>query len=416
MPENKGIAEIIAVGEEVLSGDVINTNAGLISRYLAEAGVVCRYHSVVGDNPTDIIAQLQLASGRSSIIVLIGGLGPTEDDLTRESVAAFVGKPLVESPVLKQQLEQWFKHRNYPITANNYKQALVIEGAISIPNQNGTAPGMHLEYQQNHLFLLPGPPRELKPMVEQYMLPLLRKRNHQIIVSKTFKLINIGESTAVSMIPDLIQDTPEFRLAPYAKLREVHLKATSMGQNQLSVNRRMEEISAQLKQRLGQYIYTDTEQDLMDVIVEQLIRQKQTIAVAESISGGQIASMFVDKSGVSQCFQEGLVVYSNAAKQQRLGVKEQTLQEHGAVSRPVAHQMAAHLVQQTGYDYAIATTGIAGPTGGSPEKPIGLVYIAVGSQNQIEVFEHHFSGDRKNIRDLTAKTAVIHLYNRLFGE
>lgn len=407
------LGEIIAVGEEVLSGDVLNSNAAAISSRLADIGVFCRFHSVVGDYEEDIVTQLEMASKRSQIVILCGGLGPTKDDLTKESVAVFLGKLLYEDSALKERIDTWFAKRNYKPSANNYKQALMIEGGKSLVNQNGTAPGVYIEAENVHYFLLPGPPNELLPMFEACVLPVIKPMVSEKIMTKTYKLVNIGESAAVTIIDDIMNSEGKHILAPYAKLSEVHLKATAIGSDSRIMNQWMDMVEKRIHERLGQYVYSTSDQDLVDVVIDLLKKHGMTIGTAESCTGGIVADSFVNKAGVSSVFMEGAVTYSNKSKVRNLGVDEGLLDQYGAVSEEVAYAMVEGVMNRFGVDAGISITGIAGPDGGTEEKPVGLVYIGIGLKGKIKVVKHNFLGNRDKIRQNAAKRAIIGLYDEL---
>ncbi len=407
------LGEIIAVGEEVLAGDVINSNAAVLSRRLAELGIFCRHHSVVGDDEGDIVELLGKASERSRFILLSGGLGPTKDDLTKEAVASFLGRPLYEAPELKQGIIDWFSHRNYTISENNFKQALMIEGGQALHNNNGTAPGVYVCDEGVHYFLLPGPPGELIPMYDDYVKPILEPLRNQKIVSKTFKLVNIGESQAVTVLDDMMTYSETFILAPYAKLGEVHLKATAIGQDEVSLNKKIEEVEKVIYDRLGEYIYSQDSDDLVDKVIGLLKADNLTFGAAESCTGGMVADLFVSKPGVSSVFMESAVTYSNSSKTRVLGVAEDTLATYGAVSEETAVEMVEGVMERFKVDTGIAITGIAGPDGGSEEKPVGLVYIAIGFKGRVWVQKYNLGGNRDKIRQYAAKRSLISLYNKL---
>jgi len=405
--------EIIAVGEEVLSGDVINSNAAHISRELSEVGVFCRYHSVVGDIVEDIQSQLVFASERSSIVILCGGLGPTKDDLTKETLAEFLHKQLYIDQDIVENINAWFAGRKMIPTENNYKQALVIEDSDVLINKNGTAPGTYIQQGDVHYFLLPGPPNELIPMLKESVIPMIQRISNDIIVTRTFKLLNIGESHAVTLIDDLLESSNEFILAPYAKLSEVHIKATAIGKEATVVQDKIDLITTEMVKRLGHHIYTMENMDLVDVILKRCIQLNATISTAESCTGGLLSNWIVEKSGASAVFIEGVTTYSNESKEKRLGVSHQLLETFGAVSYEVAEAMVKGLLKVSGTTFGISITGIAGPMGGTDEKPVGLVYIGVGSYEDIQIYEHHFMGNRDRIRQNAAKWALIHLWEKI---
>jgi len=405
--------EIIAVGEEVLSGDVINSNAAVISRELSEVGVFCRFQSVVGDIVEDILAQLRLASERSSVVILCGGLGPTKDDLTKETLAEFLHKQLYMDQDIVKEINAWFAGRKMLPTENNYKQALVIEDSKVLINKNGTAPGTYIQQGETHYFLLPGPPNELIPMLKEHVIPILKTISKEIILTRTFKLLNIGESHAVTILDDLLESTETFIFAPYAKLSEVHIKATAIGNEVDQVQAKIDLITIEVVKRLGHHIYTMENLDLVDVLLKRCIQLNATISTAESCTGGLLSSLFVEKSGASAVFMEGVTTYSNESKEKRLAVPHHLLETFGAVSYEVAQSMVNGLLKASGTTYGISITGIAGPMGGTDEKPVGLVYIGVGSYEDIQIHEHHFMGNRDRIRQNAAKWALIHLWEKI---
>ncbi len=407
------LGEIIAVGEEVLSGDVINSNAAYISSQLSEIGVFCRFHTVVGDIEEDIIEQLDQACQRSKCIVLCGGLGPTKDDLTKEAVARYLKKPLYEDLEMRAQIDSWFKGRHQAPTENNYKQALMIEGGEPLKNGNGTAPGVYYNHQGIHIFLLPGPQGELKPMFENCVLPRMNKNIDKSIQTVTFRMIDIGESKAVTILDDLMGASDRLIVAPYAKLREVHIKVTSIEDTAKENEAAIQPIRDEIYRRLGQFIYNETDKELVEVVLDKLKEKNQTLSVAESCTGGLLSNFIVAIPGSSAVFKEGIVSYSNDSKIHRLMVPSDLLKMHGAVSEEVAKAMATGVSQTLETDYSVSITGIAGPDGGTPEKPVGLVYIAIKTPNIVLVKEYNFMGSRQKIREQSAKSALIDLWHML---
>ena len=405
--------EIIAVGEEVLAGDVINTNAATISCELSEIGVFCRFHSVVGDIEKDITKQLELAVKRSKIIVLCGGLGPTKDDLTKEAVATFLNEDLYEDKVLIEGIKEWFAGRNYTISKNIFKQGFMIKGGQALVNDNGTAPGIYVKYKECHIFLLPGPPGELIPMFKNCVMPIIKPLVKSKILSKTYKLINIGESDAVTILDDIMEASEDFILAPYAKLKEVHLKATAIGYDLPVLEARIKRVEDIIYERLGDYVYSDNEMDIAETVVSYIKAKGMTLATAESCTGGMIGSWIVEKPGVSAVYTQGFITYSNESKTNLLGVSEELLAEYGAVSEQCAKAMVDGLLGKSGADYGISVTGIAGPDGGTIEKPVGLVYIGIGTPEGVRVYQQNFKGNREKIRIQSAKVAMTHLWEIL---
>ncbi len=407
------VGEIIAVGEEVLSGDVVNSNAAYISRQLSELGVFCRYHTVVGDVVDHIVSQLEESSRRSQCIVLCGGLGPTKDDLTKDAVGKFLGQSLYEDAEIRHDIDVWFQGRHLVPTENNYKQARMIQGAIPLKNGNGTAPGVYYKKENVHIFLLPGPPGELIPMFEECVVPIMKKNIDQSIQTTTFRLADIGESQAVTILDDLMGARKHLIVAPYAKLREVHIKVTSIEESKEKNIKAMEPIRKIIRQRLGEYIYCEGNQELAEVIVNFLREKKKTLSVAESCTGGLVSDYIVTVPGASDVFQEGVITYSNQSKVQRLDVNEAELQRYGAVSEVVAKAMVKGVASKLNSDYAISVTGIAGPEGGTEEKPVGTVYIGIKTPETTTVKLYHFVGSRQKIREQSAKSALIDLLHTL---
>lgn len=410
--------EIIAVGEEVLAGDTVNTNAAFISQELSKVGVFVRYSSVVGDDEKDIQSALEQAVERSEVIVFSGGLGPTKDDLTKEAIAHFFHSPFVEDAELLANIQDIFKKRKLPFTENNYKQALIPKIGQALFNKNGTAPGIYIEDRKDELcpqiFLLPGPPRELQPMIYEAVIPLLRQKQKHQIYSKTLKLIGIGESLAASQIDDLLIYEENCIVATYAKTGEVHIKITVIDEILENCRQQVHLIESKINQILGSYIYSNENLDLSEVLVKEMIRQNKKLVTAESCTGGMLSSELIQVPGASQVFMEGFITYSNESKSRYLGVDPQLIREKGAVSEEVAYAMVQGLKHTCPEaDYAISITGIAGPEGGSALKPVGLVYIGLLSDKGIEVFENHFNGNRMKIRESSVKFALTQLYKKL---
>jgi nicotinamide-nucleotide amidase len=401
-------AEIIAVGTELLMGQIANTNAQYISSRLPLEGIGVYYHQVIGDNRVRLREALQLASSRSDLVILTGGLGPTEDDLTREVVAEFLGRPLVLDPSVLSELEAFFTKRGRTMTENNRKQAMVIDGAIVLPNPRGTAPGMYVKHQETHYFLLPGPPTEMRPMYEEQVVPLIRTLHGEkkTIRSRILRLAGIGESTMETKIADLIQGQSNPTIAPYASEGEVSLRLTAQADTEEQAYRLIAPLEQELRKRLGSFIYGVDEETLPVVVGKRLRARKETISVAESCTGGLLGATITEVPGSSDYFTMGYLTYSNASKREILSVPEGILEQYGAVSPECAKAMAEGCRKRSRSDWAVAITGIAGPGGGTPEKPVGLVYVAVSHKNRTVVQEHHFRGDRTQIRMRSVKAAL----------
>ena len=400
-------AEILAVGTELLLGDTLNTNAQYLSKELAALGISVYHHSVVGDNPERLTKAFSDAFSRSDIVITSGGLGPTKDDLTKETGARYFGKKLVMDEAALAKLESFFTRTGRVMTENNRKQALMPEGAQLIPNNNGTAPGCIISDKGKTLIMFPGPPRELIPMFEETVLPYLKERTDGTYVSRVLRLCGIGESTAEDMIKDLIENQTNPTIAPYAKLNELTFRITASAKTEEEALALMEPVVSELYKRFSDNIYGEgNDLSLGLVVVSKLVQKNMTVAVAESCTGGLMASALVDVPGSSKVFLEGLVTYSNEAKINRLNVSGETLKNHGAVSPETAREMALGVSQISGADIGIGITGIAGPDGGTDEKPVGLVYVALSVKGSVTVNELRFTGSRQRIRGRAVMSAM----------
>ncbi|MCI9429390.1 MAG: competence/damage-inducible protein A [Lachnospiraceae bacterium] len=399
--------ELISVGTEILLGNIVNTNAAYLAEQCAVLGLSCFYQTVVGDNEARLAQVLETALGRSDIIILSGGLGPTRDDLTKETVARVMGKELHMDEHSRKRIEDFFTKRGLELTDNNWKQAMVPEGAVVIDNDNGTAPGIIIESEEKRVILLPGPPGELIPMFESAIYPYLSKAEPGVIYSQTVKLCGIGESKAETMVADLIAEQGNPTIAPYAKIGEVHLRITAKASAEKEAKKLIKPVVKELKNRFGMNVYTTEENvTLEQAVVDLLLANKLTVTTAESCTGGLLAAKLTGVPGVSEVFKSGQVTYSNKAKHRLLGVKKHSLGKHGAVSENVAKEMAKGAAVSSRADVAVAITGIAGPDGGSPEKPVGLVYIACSVCGKVKVKEYNFTGNRNKIRESSVIAAL----------
>ncbi len=402
------IVELISVGTEILLGNIVNTNAAYLSEKCAQLGLSLYYQTVVGDNPDRLEETLKLALERSDIVILGGGLGPTKDDLTKEAAARVLGKKLVEDPRSREMIQEFFDTRGIKeITDNNWKQALVPEGAIVVDNDNGTAPGLILEEGEKTLILLPGPPGEMKPMFEKDIFPYLNQKQPEIIVSEMIKICGMGESRVETMIADLIEKQTNPTIATYAKIGEVHLRLTAKAADEAAARKLMKPVIRELKVRFGGSIYTTNEKMTLEESVVQLLKEQDlTLTTVESCTGGLFTGRLVNVQGASEVLKQGFITYSNKAKRKLIGVKKLTLKEFGAVSDKTAKEMAKGAILTTGSDVAVSITGIAGPDGGTKEKPVGLVYIAVSVKGNMRVEEYHFTGNRMKIRESAVVAAL----------
>ncbi|PKM50644.1 MAG: competence/damage-inducible protein A [Firmicutes bacterium HGW-Firmicutes-7] len=407
------IAEIICVGTELLLGDILNTNAQYLSARLADLGVSLYYQTVVGDNEDRLIQTINNAKERSDLIILSGGLGPTSDDITKETVAKALNLPLSLNDDQAKKLEQFFLYRNIPMANNNLKQAFMPDGAIILDNNNGTAAGILIESSRKIFIILPGPPNELVPMFEESVVPYLRRNSNDCIVSRTLKLIGIGESSAAELVQSIIDKQTNPSIAPYAKLSEVHFRITARSTSIEQAQHLITATEVEMRKQLDKYIYTTEEKELEEIIVEILSKNNNTIAIAESCTGGLLSSTLINCSGVSEVFKEGLITYSNESKVRELGVDKNVIDLYGAVSKQVVEQMAIGIKNRAKTDIGIAISGIAGPTGGTEEKPVGLVYIAITYKNETFIKKLQLSGNRMKIRTSAAKQGLVFLYQVL---
>ena len=399
--------EIIAVGTEILLGNIVNTNAAYLAEKCAGLGLSCYHQDVVGDNEERLSETIRLALTRADIILLSGGLGPTQDDLTKEAAAKVMGKELYLHEPSKEAIRQFFAERNMEITENNWKQAMVPEGCIVVENPGGTAPGIIFAENGKHVVLMPGPPGELIPMFERSIMPYLAGLTTGVIYSQTVKICGVGESKAESMVEDLVnaQDNPT--IATYAKTGEVHLRVTATAPDEKEAKKLVKPMVKELKGRFGNHVYTtDSEVTLEKAVVDLLMANKLTACTVESCTGGMLSARLINVPGVSEVFKSGYVTYSNKSKRKLLGIKKNILMKHGAVSEQIAKEMAKTAATLARTDVSVSTTGIAGPDGGTPDKPVGLVYIGCNVCGRVTVKECHFHGTREKIRESTVSAAL----------
>ena len=407
--------EFISVGTEILLGNIVNTNAAFLAEKCAMLGLSCYHQSVVGDNEERLEDTLRRALSRSDVVILSGGLGPTKDDITKEVAAKVFGRKLYEDTHTKKQIQDYFcRTQNMQVTPNIWKQALVPEEAKVIDNHNGTAPGLILEENGKTAILLPGPPNEIIPMFEHDIAPYLNQLQPEGIYSKMVKICSIGESRVETMVEDLIENQTNPTLAPYAKTGEVHLRVTAKASSEEEAERLMAPVMEELFRRFGDKIFTTEEEvTLEDVIIQMLLEKNMTVTTAESCTGGLVAGRLLNAAGASDVYKEGYVTYANEAKEHLLGVKHETLETYGAVSEQTAREMAEGAARMAHADAVISVTGIAGPGGGTPEKPVGLVYIGCYVKGNTRVEEFHFHGNRSKNRESSVAKALTLLREEL---
>lgn len=400
--------ELICVGTELLLGNIVNTNAAYLAEQCAAMGLSCYFQTVVGDNEERLTQVLDCAAKRSDIVICCGGLGPTEDDLTKEVAAKYCGKELRVDDHSMERIAEYFAGRDIKPTENNWKQAMIPEGAVVFDNNNGTAPGMAIELEHTRIILLPGPPGELIPMFEESVMPYLDKLTPGVIFSQTVKICGVPESKVETMVKDLIDGQTNPTIATYAKTGEVHIRVTAKADDKKAANKLIKPVVKELKARFGYDIYSTEESTTLEkAVVELLLANGLTVTCAESCTGGMLSARLINVPGVSEIYKAGYVTYSNKAKRKLLGVKKTTLQKYGAVSRQTAEEMVRGLVFNSKSDVGVAVTGLAGPDGGTKEKPVGLVYIACSVKGNVTVKEFHFNGNRMKIREATVMSALM---------
>lgn len=401
------IVEIISVGTEILMGNIVNTNAAYLAAKCAGLGLSCYYQSVVGDNEVRLYEAVRTACDRADVVILSGGLGPTQDDLTKETAAKVLGKELEMHEPSREAVIRHMTRRGLPITDNNWKQAMVPHGCIVVENDNGTAPGIIMEENNTHVILLPGPPGELIPMFEKNIVPYLQKLTPDVLYSAMVKLCGVGESIAEDRIRDLIDTQTNPTIATYAKTGEVHLRVTAKAESEKEAEELVKPVVRELKKRFGDAVFTTQEAVTLEESIVTLMKENSLkLGVAESCTGGMLSARLISVPGASDVYKAGFVTYSDSAKHRLINVDKDTLGRFGAVSKETAKAMVKGTLKAAKADYAVAVTGIAGPDGGTKETPVGLVYIACGRKGRITVKKCQFGGDREKIRQSAAANAL----------
>lgn len=387
-------SEIICVGTEILLGDIVNTNSQYISKNLNELGLSVLYHTVTGDNPLRLKEAFKQAFDRSDIIIATGGLGPTQDDLTKETAAELMGVELETNDEWMQKLQTMFGDR---MTPNNIKQAYVPKGAIMLKNDNGTAPGIIIETEDKlkAIILLPGPPKEMVPMFDKQVLPYLMKKSGKSFYSRYYMITGYGESALEYKLIDIVDKQTNPTIATYAKENGVLLRVTANAKNKEEADVLIDKYEEIINSRVGDGIFANEDVSLSKVMIDLLKKNNLKLAVAESCTGGVITASITENPGASEVLYGGFVTYSNEAKMKVLGVKKETLDTFGAVSEQTAVEMVQGLITLSGADAAVAVTGIAGPGGGSEEKPVGLAYISIYFKGEITTKKVNYAFRRK---------------------
>ena len=366
---------ILSVGTEILFGQIVNTNTVYLSQQMNMLGFDVMYHYTVGDNPKRVEETIDLAFQDCDLILTTGGLGPTQDDLTKEVACKALDDTLVMMDDVLEEITKYFKTLGRKMTENNKKQAIMPSRATVFHNDAGTAPGFALEKDGKYIICMPGPPREMKRMFQKSVVPFLQSMIDGALYYRQIRFFGIGESMLETQLLDLIDNQTDPTLATYAKEGECSLRIASKRATEEEAEYAVDEMLEKVKERVGHYIYSCDDEELAQVVADRLMEQGLTLSSAESCTGGMFASTMTDIPGISQCFDRGLVTYSNQAKMEELGVSAETLEKFGAVSEETALEMVEGLKRVSGSDVCISVTGIAGPGGGSEEKPVGLVYI-----------------------------------------
>lgn len=411
-------AEIICVGTELLLGDILNTNAQFLAQQLASLGIPHYYQTVVGDNPVRLKQVVEIASERSQVLIFTGGLGPTPDDLTTETLAEFFGVPLIEHAEILEDIARKYAQRGREMTPSNRKQALIPQGAEVLPNPAGTAPGMIWQPRSGlRILTFPGVPSEMQRMWQETAVPYLKSQGFgkEVIYSRMLKFWGISESALAEKVTSFLQE-PNPTVAPYASQGEVKLRISALAKSEAEAQQLIKPVEQQLQQIAGLDYYGRDNDSLASVVGQLLLAADETLSVAESCTGGGLGQMLTDVAGSSNYFLGGVISYDNQVKISLLGVKPEDLAQAGAVSAVVAEQMAAGVQTRLATTWGLSITGIAGPAGGTVTKPVGLVYIGLAGQNgELHSFEHRFgqARSRAGIRHFSACAALDHLRRKL---
>lgn len=399
-------AEIISVGTEILLGEIVNTNAQYIAKELASLGIDVYHQSVVGDNPARLKEAYKVAFERSDLVITTGGLGPTKDDLTKEVAAEFLNRELVPDAQSLKTIEEYFTKRGLSVNEGNRKQGYFPEGSIILPNPNGTAPACIIEENNKKLVLLPGPPKEMVPLLENEVMPYLKKYQDKVFAFKVLNICGIGEGHMEEIIMDIVEKQTNPTVAPYAKANGLTLRIAASAATQEEAEKLIIPVEKEIRARLGDNIYGEGDSALEDVVAQLLIKNKLTIATAESCTGGLLSGRLINYPGISSVFMEGVVTYSNQSKIKLLNVKPETLEKYGAVSEEVAKEMAEGIYKTANTNIGVSVTGIAGPEGGTENKPVGLVYLGICINGATKVKKINLSGNRNRIRHFITTSAL----------
>lgn len=391
-------AEIISVGTELLLGEILNTDAQFLAAELSELGINVFYQTVVGDNRQRLTDAIKTAAERSDIIIASGGLGPTQDDITKEVICEYFEKELFLHEESLVRMEKYLKRKGLDTVKCNQKQAMLPKGCIVLPNNCGTAPGCIIEENNKIAVMLPGPPHELEAMYKESVKPYLMKKSGYMLYSENLKIFGMGESKVSELLDKYIREYENPTVAPYAETPGVRLRITAKCKSKTEAVNMVGKIKKEIREILGDVIYSDKGETLPETVVHMLIEKGLKISSAESCTGGLFSKLVTDISGSSAVIDESYVTYANEAKTKILGVKKETLEKYGAVSEQTATEMANGLYKVSNSDVCVVFTGIAGPGGGTPEKPVGLVYVGVCINGKTEVHKLLLQGSRERIR------------------
>jgi nicotinamide-nucleotide amidase len=409
-------AEIVSVGTELLLGQIVDTNAAHLAGVLSELGISVYRRVTIGDNHDRLLTALRAGLAENDVLFTIGGLGPTIDDITRETLAEAIGDPLRKDDAIAERLSGFFRSRNVRMTDSQLRQAMVPVRGRSLDNPNGTAPGLLFEADGKIAIALPGPPNEFIPMVRNEVVPYLRQHTGtRTIRSRTLRICDMGESLVEERLRDLMTGANP-TVAPYAKTGEVHVRVSAMADGSEQAERMIAPVVEEIHRRLGRHVYAYDDEPLEQAVVRLMSERGLTLSLAESCTGGGIAARITDVPGSSAVLLGAAVTYSNAAKTELVGVPDSLLAEHGAVSAEVAEAMARGARARFGSDIAVAVTGVAGPDGGTPDKPVGLVYLALADRDGAIVERNQYLGGRADVRRRASQTALVMVRDRILRE
>ncbi len=401
--------ELISVGTEILLGDILNTNAQYLSKALAALGADVMHQSTVGDNEERLLSEINADLARSDCLILTGGLGPTPDDITKEVASKAFGLELIMDEDILAEIESYFQSKNLTMPPTNSKQALVPKGARVLPNKNGTAPGFIMEKEGKTIIILPGPPKEMRPMFEEYVSPYIKSKTGCVIISRNVRTFGIGESAMSERVAHLL-DSKNPTVAPYAKSGEAMLRITAKAENDDQAEKIIAPVLREIRSLLGEYIYGIDTDSIEETLVALLKEKGLTVAFAESCTGGLCGKRITDISGASEVFHCGVVSYANEIKHKILGVQSETLEKHTAVSESTAKEMAEGVRHLSGSDYGVSITGYAGP---GNEDEVGLIFIGVSSAKGTTVKRLFTAHRGKSCRDYNRHVAASNAFNEL---